>query len=59
MTHPTDDGVWRDEEKTPLSELNKAMASWDTDGQNEPNDNSSGGEPDNDLPSTTGPSGPN
>ena len=27
------DGVWRDEEKLPVSELNQAMASWDTDGQ--------------------------
>ncbi len=27
------EGAWRDEEKLPLAELNKAMASWDNDGQ--------------------------
>ncbi|MEV6491760.1 hypothetical protein AB0M20_24585 [Actinoplanes sp. NPDC051633] len=64
------DGQWRDEEKLPLSELNQAMASWDTDGQNDPTDNDageeeafghggegSGGEL-SDRPSTTGRTGP-
>lgn len=44
MTHPADDGVWRDEEKLPLSELTEAMASWDTDGQGDPTDNDAGAE---------------
>ena len=61
MTHPTDDGVWRDESKLPLSELDKAMATWDTDGQNDPTDNDTGREPDDghEKPSTTGITGPN
>ncbi|MGX6601089.1 hypothetical protein ACWKSP_02980 [Micromonosporaceae bacterium Da 78-11] len=60
MTHPTDDGVWRDESKLPLSELDKAMATWDTDGQNDPSDNETGEETEETgLPSTTGPTGPN
>jgi hypothetical protein len=59
MTHPTDDGVWRDEEKLPLAELDKAMASWDTDGQNDPNDNDLGSEAADDHPSTTPHTGPN
>jgi hypothetical protein len=29
------DGVWRDEEKLPVSELSRAMASWDLDGQSD------------------------
>ncbi|MFI5892745.1 hypothetical protein ACIA5D_21810 [Actinoplanes sp. NPDC051513] len=58
MVHPTDDGVWRDEQKLPLSELRKAMATWDTDGQNDPTDNEHGTEPDDDMPSTTGYTGP-
>jgi hypothetical protein len=44
MTDRDDDGVWRDEKKLPLSELNQAMASWDLDGQNDPTDNDSGEE---------------
>jgi hypothetical protein len=44
MTHPADDGVWRDEEKLPVSELSEAMASWDTDGQGDPTDNDAGAE---------------
>jgi hypothetical protein len=44
MTDDKSDGVWRDEEKLPLSELNKAMASWDLDGQNDPTDNDAGAE---------------
>ena len=44
MTHPADDGVWRDEERLPVSELSKAMASYDTDGQNDPTDNDAGEE---------------
>ncbi|GIF17580.1 hypothetical protein BJ973_009455 [Actinoplanes tereljensis] len=59
MTHPTDDGVWRDEQKLPLSELDQAMATWDTDGQNDPSDNETGAEPTDDEPSTTGHTGPN
>jgi hypothetical protein len=39
-----DDGVWRDEEGLPVSELSKAMASWDLDGQNDPTDNDAGEE---------------
>jgi hypothetical protein len=30
-----DNAVWRDEEKLPLSELTRAMATWDTDGQHD------------------------
>jgi hypothetical protein len=56
MTHPADDGTWRDETKLPLSELDQAMATWDTDGQNDPNEV----EPATDeRPSTTGQTGPN
>ena len=69
MTDEQSDGVWRDEEKLPLSELNKAMASWDLDGQNDPTDNDAGeeaafgngAEVDPDAatrPSTTGRTGP-
>ncbi len=64
MTHPADDGVWRDEEKLPLSELDQAMATWDTDGQNDP-----GGDAGEEVefgdgtleerPRTTGHTGPN
>ncbi len=28
-----ENGAWRDEEKLPLSELSRAMGTWDTDGQ--------------------------
>jgi hypothetical protein len=42
MTDRADDGVWRDEEQLPVSELSKAMASWDLDGQNDPTDNDAG-----------------
>lgn len=60
MTDPTDDGVWRDDEKLPLSELNKAMATWDTDGQNDPTGNDAGQEARTpDQPSTTPHTGPN
>ncbi|WP_250008967.1 hypothetical protein [Actinoplanes sp. M2I2] len=61
MTHPTDDGVWRDESKLPLSELDKAMATWDTDGQNDATGNDSGQEPiqEGARPSTTPHTGPN
>ena len=62
MTHPTDDGVWRDEDKLPLSELNKAMATWDTDGQNDATGNDAGQEPEGEgtrPPSTTPHTGPN
>ena len=60
MTHPTDDGGWRDEEKLPLSELDKAMASWDIDGQNDPTDNDAGQEPPaEERPSTTPHTGQN
>jgi hypothetical protein len=38
------DGVWRDEEKLPMSELSNAMASWDLDGQGDPTDNDAGAE---------------
>ena len=38
----TDDGVWRDEEKLPVSELSQAMASHDLDGQGDPTDNDAG-----------------
>ena len=59
MTHPTDDGVWRDEEKLPLSDLRNAMATWDTDGQGDPTDNDAGQEPeDNGPPATTTHTGP-
>jgi hypothetical protein len=34
MTDQTD-GVWRDEERLPVSELSRAMASSDTDGQHD------------------------
>ena len=55
MTHPTDDGVWRDEEKLPLSDLRNAMATWDTDGQNDATDNDAGQEPETSGPSSTTP----
>ena len=59
MTHPTDDGVWRDEEKLPLSDLRNAMATWDTDGQGDPTDNDAGqGPEDNSPPATTTHTGP-
>ncbi|MEU4558091.1 hypothetical protein AB0C07_10705 [Actinoplanes missouriensis] len=60
MTDQEQDGVWRDEEKLPLSELNKAMATWDIDGQNDASDNDTGQEPSeaSDRPSTTGHTGP-
>lgn len=60
MTDQEQDGVWRDEEKLPLDQLTQAMASWDTDGQNDPSDNDTGQEPDevNVRPSTTGRTGP-
>ena len=41
MTNP-EDGVWRDEERLPVSELSQAMASWDLDGQNDATDNDAG-----------------
>jgi len=44
MTDSADDGVWRDEERLPVSELSKAMASWDLDGQGDPTDNDAGEE---------------
>jgi len=69
MTDKSDDGVWRDEQKTPLSELTNAMASWDTDGQNDATGNDAGEEeafghdavvdPRHARPSTTGRTGPN
>ena len=59
MTDRENDAAWRDEERLPLDELNRAMASWDTDGQNDPTDNDSGQEvPDDQRPSTTGHTGP-
>ncbi|MFC7533657.1 hypothetical protein [Actinoplanes sp. GCM10030250] len=60
MTDRENDGVWRDEERLPLEELNQAMATWDTDGQNDTTDNDSGQEdPSTDRrPSTTGITGP-
>jgi hypothetical protein len=61
MTETPDKEPWRDEERLPLSELNKAMAVSDTDGQNDVTGNDSGQEtPTADQrPSTTGPTGPN
>jgi hypothetical protein len=44
MTEAADDGVWRDDEKLPMSELSNAMASWDLDGQGDPTDNDAGAE---------------
>jgi len=44
MTDSAGDGVWRDEEKLPVSELSQAMASWDLDGQGDPTDNDAGEE---------------
>jgi hypothetical protein len=65
----TDDGTWRDDEKTPLSELTNAMASWDNDGQNDATGNDAGEEQafghdavvdaEHARPSTTGRTGPN
>ena len=55
------DGVWRDEERLPLDQLTRAMATSDIDGQNDPSDNDSGQEPAitvGDRPSTTGHTGP-
>jgi hypothetical protein len=68
MTDAADDGVWRDEKELPLSELNQAMASWDTDGQNDlggdPGEEAAFGHgptagPEGNRPSTTGRTGPN
>ena len=42
MADDKGDGVWRDDEKLPLGELTKAMASWDLDGQGDPTDNDAG-----------------
>ena len=55
-----EDGVWRDEERLPLSELKQAMATWDTDGQNDASDNDTGQAPESAQarPSTTGDTGP-
>jgi hypothetical protein len=74
MTDEQNDGVWRDEKKLPLSELTRAMASWDTDGQGDPTDGDAGaeeafghgsqvdpeaaGDDQQSRPSTTGRSGP-
>jgi hypothetical protein len=58
MTEQTD-GVWRDEEKLPLSELNQAMATWDTDGQADDNDSDTPPENAAERPGFTGQSGPN
>lgn len=71
MTDEENDGVWRDESKLPLSELTRAMASWDTDGQGDPTDGDAGAEEafghgpqpgteadQQSRPSTTGRSGP-
>ncbi|MEU4622285.1 hypothetical protein AB0G04_20255 [Actinoplanes sp. NPDC023801] len=61
MTDSRNDEAWRDEEKLPLSELNKAMATWDTDGQNDATDNDAGQEPAETAagrPSTTPHTGP-
>ncbi|WP_229069866.1 hypothetical protein [Actinoplanes sp. DH11] len=60
MTDREQDGVWRDEEKLPLDELNRAMATWDIDGQNDASDNDTGQEPEESgsRPSTTGHTGP-
>jgi hypothetical protein len=33
MPAPRDDGVWRDPERLPLSELDKALATYSNDGQ--------------------------
>ena len=44
MTDPANDGVWRDEERLPVSELSKAMASWDLDGQGDTTGNDAGAE---------------
>jgi hypothetical protein len=61
----TDDHVWRDEEKLPVSELSEAMATWDTDGQGDPEqptglDRDDTTDPDRESrPSTTGRTGPN
>ncbi|MFG1609972.1 hypothetical protein [Actinoplanes sp. NPDC049265] len=38
------DGVWRDEDKLSVESLSEAMATWDTDGQNDPTDNDAGEE---------------
>ena len=54
----TDNHVWRDEEKLPVSELTEAMATSDTDGQNDTNDDDVAPDPDA-RPSTTGSTGPN
>jgi hypothetical protein len=39
-----DESVWRDEAKLPVSELSRAMASWDLDGQGDPTGNDAGAE---------------
>ena len=54
------EGAWRDEQKLPLDQLTRAMATSDTDRQNDPSDNETGRQPDDHdvRPSTTGPTGP-
>ena len=68
-----DNAAWRDEEKLPVSELSRAMATWDTDGQRDDQTGNDAGqerEPGSsgtgatdpyraDRPSTTGQTGPN
>jgi hypothetical protein len=58
MTEQTD-GVWRDEEQLPVSELNRAMATWDTDGQGDEQDADIAPGTADEHPSTTGHTGPN
>jgi hypothetical protein len=61
MTDSRKDEAWRDEEKLPLDELNRAMATWDTDGQNDPTGNDAGQRPadtESAQPSTTPHTGP-
>lgn len=44
MTDQQPEGAWRDEDKLSVESLSEAMATWDTDGQNDPTDNDAGEE---------------
>ncbi len=59
------DGVWRDEERLPLDELNQAMATYSADGQVDDAtggdagaEEAFGGRPSTRRPSPDGPTGP-
>ena len=44
MTDQQPESAWRNEDKLSVESLSEAMATWDTDGQNDPTDNDAGEE---------------